>query len=537
MGRPRMPLQTFVILVKGQIGRLQSKELSCFFYLQRAASDQPTDLQIVVELSNNGQTTTNEVAMRPEESKENDEEEIREEVMRNDDETKVEQITENHNEVDEEKSGDELGGKEAVSGVYSEQGDISNYDEMSLPSQTKQHGKSEEGDIKSEGVSIQGEHMQLAKISIDESKVPGAPVTEEEKLIEEAKAQLAEEEGKPAEEGEKPVEEDDRTVEEDNPTQEGEIPTEQEEKAGEEDENPAEEDEDEEEGCGRFVEIDDEQFEVIDDMDEDSEDDYKEVAAHSPLNENVEQMNELPGKDDYKEGAACSPLNENVEQKNEQPGKDDYKEGAACSPLNENVEQKNEQPGKDDYKEGAACSPLNENVEQRNEQPGKDDYKEIAACSPLNENFEPVDKQRPSEDDYKEVAAHDPLNESVEQVSEQLPVDWSFYQQDYSAQYQTWPSSGMAGYGSMDFGPTLVRLSGEELVLVGIICSYLQLCPSGATSGEIRDYLSRQFKERRKDVVEKLLFSLPVLFRTGESSGNTKWRFCGFEKFQSKSEQ
>lgn len=441
----------------------------------------------MVELSNNGQTTTNEVAMRPEESKENDEEEIREEMMRDDDETKVEQITENNSEVDEEKSAEELGGKEAVSGVYSEQGDVSNYDEMSLPSQTKQQGKSEEGDIKSEGVSIQGEHMQLAEISIDESKVPGAPVTEEEKLTEEAKAQLAEEEGKPAEEGEKPVEEDDRTVEGEKPTQEGEIPTEQEEKAGEEDENPAEEDEDEDEGCGRFVEIDDEQFEVIDDMDEDSEDDYKEVAAHSPLNENVEQMNEQPGKDDYKEGAACSPLNENVEQKNEQPG--------------------------------------------------KDDYKEIAAYSPLNENFEPLDKQRPSEDDYKEVAAHDPLNESVEQVSEQLPVDWSFYQQDYSAQYQTWPSSGMAGYGSMDFGPTLVRLSGEELVLVGIICSYLQLCPSGATSGEIRDYLSRQFKERRKDVVEKLLFSLPVLFRTGESSGNTKWRFCGFEKFQSKSEQ
>ena len=36
----------------------------------------------------------------------------------------------------------------------------------------------------------------------------------------------------------------------------------------------------EEEGSGRFVEIDDEQFEVIDDMDEeDSDDDYKEITA------------------------------------------------------------------------------------------------------------------------------------------------------------------------------------------------------------------------------------------------------------------
>ena len=95
----------------------------------------------------------------------------------------------------------------------------------------------------------------------------------------------------------------------------------------------------------------------------------------------------------------------------------------------------------------------------------------------------------------------------------------------------------MANYGPTELGPTLVRLSGEELVLVGIICSYLQLCPSGATSGEIRDHLSRQFKERRKDVVERLLSSLPVLFRTGESSGNTKWKFCGFDMFQSNSER
>ena len=40
------------------------------------------------------------------------------------------------------------------------------------------------------------------------------------------------------------------------------------------------EDDNVEEGSGRFVEIDDEQFEVIDDMDEeDSHDDYKEITA------------------------------------------------------------------------------------------------------------------------------------------------------------------------------------------------------------------------------------------------------------------
>ena len=75
-----------------------------------------------------------------------------------------------------------------------------------------------------------------------------------------------------------------------------------------------------------------------------------------------------------------------------------------------------------------------------------------------------------------------------------------------------------------------MRISGEELVLVGIICSYLQLCPAGATSGEIRDYLSRQFKERRRDVVDRLLSSLPVLFKAEDASGNAKWKFCGLEK-------
>ena len=75
-----------------------------------------------------------------------------------------------------------------------------------------------------------------------------------------------------------------------------------------------------------------------------------------------------------------------------------------------------------------------------------------------------------------------------------------------------------------------MRISGEELVLVGIICSYLQLCPAGATSGEIRDYLSRQFKERRRDVVDRLLSSLPVLFRAEDASGNAKWKFCALEK-------
>lgn len=416
--------------------------------MQTLTSDQSSDLQIVVELSSDNQKTADEIAMGHEDSKENDAEEMKEDTMGDDDGRKVEQNTENHNEVGKEESGEQLGGKEA------DRGDVSN------KGQTQHQVKVEEDDFQSEGVPIQRENAELTEMSIEESKALCVPVKEEEKPTEEI--------DKPPEVKEKPVEGGKPLEDGVQSVEAGEKPVEGE-KLGEDDDAvekgiQAEEEDDEEEGCGRFVQIDDEQFEVIDDMDEDSEDDYKVVATHSPsAGENVEQMNE--------------------------------------------------------------------------QLTGKDDYKEVADHKPLNENDGQVSEQPPGKDDYKEVSSHSPLKEHDGQVSRQLSADWSLYQQDYNAQYQNWLSAGMASYESMELGPTLVRLSGEELVLVGIICSYLQLCPSGATSGEIRDHLSRQFKERRKDVVEKLLFSLPVLFRTGESSGNTKWKFCGFEMFQSKSER
>ena len=443
----------------------------------------------MVELSGDHQTATDEVAIKQENGTENDAEEIKEEIMEDDDGMKVDQITETHTEVGKEESGEQLGGKEADSE------NVSNKGQSSVLNQTEHQVKVEDGDFQSEGV--QTENTELTEKAAEESNALGAAVKEDEK---------------PTEEVEKPPEVKGAPVEEDKPPEdgvksdgEGDRPVE-EEKAGEEDtmeeENQAEEEDDEEEGCGRFVQIDDEQFEVIDDMDEDSEDDYKEVVTRSPVKENVEQMHEqLVTVADHK-------------------------------PLNENDEQASEQ--KDDYKEVADHKRLNENDEQASEQ--KDDYKDVAHDKPLNENDEQVSEQFPGKDDYKEVADHKPLNEHDGQVSEQLSADWSAYQQDYYAQYQNWLSAGMASYGPIELGPNLVRLSGEELVLVGIICSYLQLCPSGATSGEIRDHLSRQFKERRKEVVERLLSSLPVLFTTGESSGNTKWKFCGYDMFQSKSE-
>ena len=213
----------------------------------------------------------------------------------------------------------------------------------------------------------------------------------------------------------------------------------------------------EEEGSGRFVEIDDEQFEVIDDMDEeDSDDDYKEITA----------------------GGSSLQVFDNSAQKVQDNEKAEYM----------NSDRANEQLASD----SANYAELESSTQRETQQ---------------------------SEDDYKEVNAQ-----------HQVTTDSSNYQLNYDSQYQAWLSAAMNSRASMNYGPNQVRISGEELVLVGIKCSYLQLCPAGATSGEIRDYLSRQFKERRRDVVDRLLCSLPVLFKAEDASGNAKWKFCGLEK-------
>ncbi|CAH3185151.1 unnamed protein product [Porites lobata] len=213
----------------------------------------------------------------------------------------------------------------------------------------------------------------------------------------------------------------------------------------------------EEEGSGRFVKIDDEQFEVIDDMDEeDSDDDYKEVTA----------------------AGSSLQVFDNSAQKVQENEKAEYM----------NSDRANEQLASDST-----------------------NYAELDSST--------QGKTQQSEDDYKEVKAQ-----------QQVTTDSSNYQLNYDSQYQAWLSAAVNSRASMNYGPNQVRISGEELVLVGIICSYLQLCPAGATSGEIRDYLSRQFKERRRDVVDRLLCSLPVLFKAEDASGNAKWKFCGLEK-------
>lgn len=218
------------------------------------------------------------------------------------------------------------------------------------------------------------------------------------------------------------------------------LPIKNEEKQPKIEEKVAVDDIEEEEGSGRFVEIDNEEFEVIDDMDEDTDsgdDDNREVKAgvEAETGQGIEHV---------------TP----------------------------------EQP------DPSAKSKIPEDIEQA---------------------FQGITSQC------------DTIKNS--QVSQGLSVS----ETDYQYSLLSSSATSHTPTGTWSYSSYQMHITGEELILVSIICSYLQLCPSGATSGEIRDYLSRQFKERRKDVVERLLCSLPVLFKAEDVSGNAKWKFSGFQ--------
>lgn len=325
--------------------------------------------------------------------------------------------------------------------------EVGNSEELCLESHPVQQVPVKEGDIgypvESENVDTETEEKGIKEEVKDEK-------LDEGKVADDKKSHQAEEDINTEEKAEVFVE-DEKSHKEDAEKQ-----TSQEEKETEK-MKEVEDDNVEEEGSGRFVEIDDEQFEVIDDMDEeDSDDDYKEITA----------------------AGSSLQVFDNSAQKVQDNEKAEYM----------NSDRANEQLASDST-----------------------NYAELDSST--------QEKTQQSEDDYKEVNAQ-----------HQVTTDSSNYQLNYDSQYQAWLSAAVNSRASMNYGPNQVRISGEELVLVGIICSYLQLCPAGATSGEIRDYLSRQFKERRRDVVDRLLSSLSVLFKAEDASGNAKWKFCGLEK-------
>lgn len=323
--------------------------------------------------------------------------------------------------------------------------EVGNSEELCLESHPVQEVPVKEGDIgypvKSENVDTETEEKRIKEEVKDEK-------LDEGKVADDKKSDQAEEDINTEETAEVFVE-DAKSHEEDAEKQ-----TSQEEKETEK-MKEVKDDNVDEEGSGRFVEIDDEQFEVIDDMDEeDSDDDYKEITAV---------------------GTSLHVFDNSAQQDSE---KAKYM----------NSDRANEQLASDST-----------------------NYAELDSST--------QGKTQQSEDDYKEVNAQ-----------QQVTTDSLNYQLNYDSQYQAWLSAAVNSRASMNYEPNQLRISGEELVLVGIICSYLQLCPAGATSGEIRDFLSRQFKERRRDVVDRLLCSLPVLFKAEDASGNAKWKFCGLEK-------
>lgn len=323
--------------------------------------------------------------------------------------------------------------------------EVGNSEELCLESHPVQEVPVKEGDIgypvKSENVDTETEEKRIKEEVKDEK-------LDEGKVADDKKSDQAEEDINTEETAEVFVE-DAKSHEEDAEKQ-----TSQEEKETEK-MKEVKDDNVDEEGSGRFVEIDDEQFEVIDDMDEeDSDDDYKEITAV---------------------GTSLHVFDNSAQKDNEK---------AKCM----NSDRANEQLASDST-----------------------NYAELDSST--------QGKTQQSEDDYKEVNAQ-----------QQVTTDSLNYQLNYDSQYQAWLSAAVNSRASMNYEPNQLRISGEELVLVGIICSYLQLCPAGATSGEIRDFLSRQFKERRRDVVDRLLCSLPVLFKAEDASGNAKWKFCGLEK-------
>jgi len=405
---------------------------------QRAMSE----LEIVVDLGKDNPNVTDMDLETGEEVGENDSKKVDGET-RDDIGGVQEGNAESNRELDAKERSEHLVGEQDSD---EQQVLVVNDEQISLLSQPGVKVTLREGDLEPEGGPGNRENLENEtgesgfKTGLEKEK----PSKEEENVKEEGRQ--TDDKKVQAENEMKPVEKEKSVKSEENQPEEEEIDSEEKEMEGEEKEAVEEEDNaaDEKEGNGRFVEIDDEQFEVIDDMDEeDSDDDFKEVTASSPAYENDDVSKQLPT------------------------------DSSLCK-RDDSVQAKTED--------------------------GEDDYKEVIGHS----------------------ATHDLVNE-------QLVADSSYYQSDYNAHYQAWFSTAEGSYATMDYGPAQVRISGEELVLVGVICSYLQLCPSGATSGEIRDYLSRQFKERRKDVVERLLYSLPVLFKAEDASGNAKWKFSGFE--------
>lgn len=74
--------------------------------------------------------------------------------------------------------------------------------------------------------------------------------------------------------------------------------------------------------------------------------------------------------------------------------------------------------------------------------------------------------------------------------------------------------------------PNVVKLSSSEMVVVGCLCSYLQICPYGATTDQVLTHITRQVPGVTPDDLERILNGLPMLFSgDGLDFMSKTWKF------------
>ncbi|KAK3744760.1 hypothetical protein QZH41_013312, partial [Actinostola sp. cb2023] len=77
----------------------------------------------------------------------------------------------------------------------------------------------------------------------------------------------------------------------------------------------------------------------------------------------------------------------------------------------------------------------------------------------------------------------------------------------------------------------VVRLTSKEMSVVGLLCSYLQVCPYGATTEQVLVHIQRQVPGVTSEDLAKLLDSLPMIFvGDGLEFCNKTWKFKQLSK-------
>lgn len=72
----------------------------------------------------------------------------------------------------------------------------------------------------------------------------------------------------------------------------------------------------------------------------------------------------------------------------------------------------------------------------------------------------------------------------------------------------------------------VVRLSSQDMTVVGLLCSYLQICPYGATAEQVLYHIQRQAPGVTAEDLEKVLEGLPMIFKgDGLEFLNKTWKF------------